>query len=304
MTTSSRAPRADHVRDQRQPHAGGDEAEDRRVVVVLEGDPRLEAGGVAGAQEQPRVGAGGGRWRASRARRRSRPGVRPPRVGQRGDPAGIATYIGSSNRRHQLDAGASVGAIRPPGRSVIASWDRIRSNSPGPQARAATPRGRPSTTLELDRGVALAKARHRDRHHRGRRRGERGQAERPALEPGQRPQLRLGVLEPGQDRLARVDQQPPASVSTAPSGTRRTSTAPDLGLERGDLARDGRLGVARARRRGRERALPGDLAQNPRRRLSSMTKSYTPPSKPLFAFMARAGSSWLLHDEHPTPPRS
>ena len=42
----------DHVGDESDADSGGDEAENRRIVIVLECDPRLEASGVTGPQEQ------------------------------------------------------------------------------------------------------------------------------------------------------------------------------------------------------------------------------------------------------------
>ena len=190
--------------------------EDRGVVVVLERDLRLEAGGVAGAQEQPRVGAGGGAWRASTARRRS-----PPGAAARRRPAGDrAAARRTSGRR----------TAAPPrcrrARARRGSWLSARSSSPlrmrGQRLRRVGHHDR-----QLDRRVALAEAGHRERHDRRRGRGERREAAagrpRARRSPAARPRRPGGWR--GSPRPARASTAP-ASVSTAPCGTRRTSSAP------------------------------------------------------------------------------
>ena len=68
--------------------------------------------------------------------------------------------------------------------------------------------------------------------------------------------------QPGQDRLAAFDEQPAGVGEHDPLRHSPHEHRSDFGLERGDLPRDRRLGVAERDGRARERALAGDLAEN------------------------------------------
>ena len=115
---------------------------------------------------------------------------------------------------------------------------------------------------ELHPGMAVTEAGHGARHDRAGRRGERGQAQRPALHAQQRVQLVLDVVQGGQDRRAALGQQAAGVGEHRALGDAAHQHRADLGLERGDLARDRRLGVAERLGGRREGPVARHLAQH------------------------------------------
>ena len=138
------------LRDQRDADAGRDQALDGQVVVALEGDPRLEAGGVAGADHVAGAGA-----------RRPRSGSRTPRAGPRAAAACASASgwpAGSARCERVLEAARSGGGPRS-SRSPTPSNSnsRTRSNSPA-RRRGAISSGSPSARVTSTPGCEARKA--------------------------------------------------------------------------------------------------------------------------------------------------
>jgi hypothetical protein len=108
-------------------------------------------------------------------------------------------------------------------------------------------------------------AEHRDRERHQRRAGgrKRGHPQLPAAQPGDRLHVGLGRGEPTEDPLG-VRQQRAAGGRKAHAARQALDQRdPRLGLERGDLLRDGGLRVGQLLGGSGDRALLGDLDKNP-----------------------------------------
>ena len=184
--------------DQRDADAGGDEALHRGVVVGLERDPRLVAGGRAGARRS----AGCTR---SRAGRRSTPRRRGRRAAgcaccASGWSRGSTRNIGSSSRKCALDA--VVGSLDAP-----SSKPSARSSSPLLELRLGV-LGLAERHRQLDAGCLARKSRDRQRHQRRARRLEGGHPQAAAAQAGDRLELGLRLGQPGEDRRRRGGRAP------------------------------------------------------------------------------------------------
>jgi hypothetical protein len=84
-----------------------------------------------------------------------------------------------------------------------------------------------------------------------------------AAAEGERPQFGLDVVESAEDRIGTLEQQVSGVGQHRPLRHASDEHRAELGLKRGDLPRDGRLGIAERFRRGRERPVAGHLAKHP-----------------------------------------
>ena len=238
--------------DQGDADAGRHEALDRRVVVGLERDPGHEAGPLAGAPRHLRAGAAGGALDPGVAREVGQAQV--ALVGERvvGGEREVERVVEQVDVLDRVPGrrGHVVGVEGERDLELTALELRQRVHRLGQRQR------------QLDRGVALAEGRDRERHQRRARRLEGGHAQAAAAQPGDRLELRLGLGEPAEDRLRVADERATrvgeADAAHAALDERRAG----LALERGDLLRDGRLGEGQRLRGGGERAALGDLAQD------------------------------------------
>ena len=107
--------------------------------------------------------------------------------------------------------------------------------------------------------------------------GEGGQTQRPALQPGERAQFVLGVLQVGQDRRPGAPRAAaPASVSTAPWGTRRTSVVPTSASSVAICREIAGCVYPSASAAAEKDPWRATAVRTLSRRTSSMTNSYTP----------------------------
>ena len=219
----------------RHAHPGGHEALDRLVVVGVEGDARLEARRLAGAQEDLRCP---GRCPAT--------SIQDPRLARRSSsrrcaapasawPAGSRTNSGSSSTCR-----CSSPSCRPASRPGPSA-----ARCPSPALQRAHPvLGLGEDHRQLDGRVALAEARDGQRHERRARGREGGDAQRGRRagrrSPRARPRRRRGARG-WRRRAARAPR--PASVRRTPRGVALDERGARLALERGDLLRDGGLRV-------------------------------------------------------------
>ena len=115
---------------------------------------------------------------------------------------------------------------------------------------------------ELDRGVSLTEAGDRLGHDRRAGARERREPQAPAPQPGDRLELGLGVGQPGEDRVGVLDERTARVGEPDAAGVALDEPGAGLAFERGDLLRDGGLGVGERIGGGGERAAGGDLAQD------------------------------------------
>ncbi len=115
---------------------------------------------------------------------------------------------------------------------------------------------------DLDRGVPGPELGDREGHDRGSGRGKRAEAQTPALETGERLELEFERGQLPEQCLAPLHQQAAGVGQNRALGRAADEDRADLRLQGGYLPRHGRLRVPERLGRARERALPGDLAQN------------------------------------------
>jgi hypothetical protein len=118
--------------------------------------------------------------------------------------------------------------------------------------------GLPLDETELDLGVARRELRHRGRQQGRPRRRERGQPHAAAAHARDRLELGLRGRQPGDDHLGVVDQRLAGVREPHAAAAAVDERGAGALLERGDLLRDGGLGVRERVRRGRERPVLGD----------------------------------------------
>ena len=238
---SSRSARQRQLRDQRDADAGGDEALDGLVVVALEGDVRLEAGGVAAAHDVARAGArAGGLDPASRAQvlQAQRRPARRARASR-----GSARYIGSSSS-------STRDSVVPERLARAVELEQQREvELAGAQARRDL-LGLALGERQLDlgvggRGSSRSRAASASRRRSGRRPSAAGRRAGPAIAAS------------SASAASRRARMPSAWPTQRLPGGRQADAArlaleqrhPGFGLERRDLLGDRRLRVGRAPRR-------------------------------------------------------
>ena len=118
---------------------------------------------------------------------------------------------------------------------------------------------------ERERHVGVGGPERRDRQrHQCRSRGrERGHAQAPAAQAGDRRQRGLGRVEAREDPLGVRHERVPGGGQADAAGMALHQRHPDLRLERGNLLGDGGLGVSQRLRGGGERPAGGHLAEDP-----------------------------------------
>ena len=254
MTMSSRTHRQRELGDQRDAHAGRDQALDGLVVVALEA-PRS-------ARSRPR---------GSCARRDARTGSSArsaPRLRRRGPPGGCSCLVGERVLARERQVHRVLEQLHARHvRRQRASRRRTRTAARGRARRRAgaarSPRARPRRASARPRG-----------RRRGRWRSRAASASRPrsgrtpsAAARRAGPAIAASAASAASSR-ARIPSACPTSVW--PAAVRRDAARvaleqrhPGFGLERRDLLGDRRLRVGQRLGGGRERAAVGDLPQDP-----------------------------------------
>ena len=116
---------------------------------------------------------------------------------------------------------------------------------------------------QLDRGVALLEGGDRERHQRRADRLEGGHAQAPAAQAGDRLELRLRLGEAAEDRVGVADERAARVGEPDAAHAALDERRAGLALERGDLLRDGGLRERERVGGGGERAVLGDLPEDP-----------------------------------------
>lgn len=241
------------VGDERHPEAAGDEALHREVVVGLERDPGFEAGFLARADEDARVGATFGRaedpFVLGELGEIHRPAARQRMVGGQHERHGVVEEM------HRLELGLGCDA-------VVRSVDDDRDVGVTAAQRSDVVRRLAGRDAEFDAGVALAELDDGLRHDRGARGREGRQAQPTATQAGDRVELGLGVVEAGEDRVGVGDERAAGLRERDAPGPAIDETRAGLLLERGDLLRHRALRVSERFCRRGERPVGGDFSEH------------------------------------------
>ncbi len=239
--------------DQRHPDPGGDQALHRLVVVALEGDAGLEAGGVAGADDVPGAGAGGG-------------GLDPGLLAQVLErAASCGRRAGGRARRARWSGSSSSSKRRMPAPSLSPtpsnSKSRTRSNSPA-RSRGAISSGSPSARVTSTPGWEARKAGDRLRHQRRPGGREGGGSQPPAAAGGDRRDLGLGRLHARQDPADVAGQRRAGCGRADAAAAALDQRDAHFPLQRRDRLRHRRLRVGEGVGGVGEGAVRDDLAED------------------------------------------